>query len=82
MAKKRKLLSVGDRVRMSVNAQWRCGSIIYIVHETGRIGVKFDGSSTGESVSANRLEYEDGSRPDTLAEFGPSTTRIEDLGSI
>ncbi len=83
MVKKRKrLFSMGDRVRMQINNQWRTGTIIYIVHETGRIGVKFDGSSTGESVAVTRLQYEDGSLPDTIAEFGPSSLPIEDLGSV
>ena len=78
MAKKRKVFKAGDRIRMQVNGHWMPGSILYTVKDTGRIGVRFDGSSTGEMVQPTRLQYEDGSLPDTIAEFGS----IEDLGSL
>jgi len=81
MAKKKKrLYKVGQRVRMLVNDNWRIGTIIYITDTFG-IGVKFDDSSTGECVDIVRLEYADGSLPDTIAEVDRSN-EIEDLGSM
>lgn len=78
--KRRKLFGVGDRIRMLVNEQWMPGTIIYVIKDTGRIGVKFDGTTTGEMVTPTHLQYEDSSLPDTIAEFEPSS--VEDLGSL
>lgn len=67
-AAKRKF-KVGDRIRKLLNgALWRRGEIIYITPSS--VGVKFDGSSTGERVPPDSLQFEDGTLPDSIVDLG------------